>query len=262
MPRSMVWSLTVVAALTAAQAWATERRFTFTYESGVLPPGGKEIELWATPRLGRAEPFAQWDYRAEYETGLTDRLQTSLYLNVSSITVGVEHLERLEASLSNEWKYKLLDPVADVFGFSLYGEITASPRFFELETKLILDKRVGNLLAAVNLVQAVEWEREGDAVVREVELEQSLGVAYLLPGGFALGVEGRHHAILSSDAGFEGSALSAGPVLSYAAKAWWGAVSYMPQVAAVLPSHYEGTGRLELSHHESFNARVLVGFHL
>ena len=75
-----------LAALAGTSAGASERHFTFTYESAVLPPGKWELEPWNTFRLGKEDYFARLDTRLEAELGLSDRLQTSLYLNLSSRT--------------------------------------------------------------------------------------------------------------------------------------------------------------------------------
>jgi hypothetical protein len=45
----------LVFAVSAAAAAASERHFTYTYESGVLRPGGREIEPWNTFRLGKSD---------------------------------------------------------------------------------------------------------------------------------------------------------------------------------------------------------------
>src|SRR5438046_2417387 len=60
---------------------ANERHFTYTYESAVLPAGVKEIEPWVTWRTGRTSFYSQFDYRTEFEAGLTDHLLAAVYLN-------------------------------------------------------------------------------------------------------------------------------------------------------------------------------------
>src|SRR5262245_34530149 len=87
-PRPRLLSLVLVPASFAAAlpaAYGNERHFTYTYESAVLPAQAKEIEVWTTPRLGRDDYYARFDQRLEFEVGLTDRLQTSLYLNWNAI---------------------------------------------------------------------------------------------------------------------------------------------------------------------------------
>src|SRR5262245_49356872 len=74
-----------VSAAVPATARANERHFTYTYESAVLPKGAKEMEVWSTFRTGRNNFYSRMDHRLEYEVGLTDRLQTSFYLNFHDI---------------------------------------------------------------------------------------------------------------------------------------------------------------------------------
>src|SRR5207249_1946531 len=62
-------------------ASANERHFSYTYETGVLPPGGKEIELSTTLRQGRENFYSGLDHRMEFEVGVADNLMTSFYLN-------------------------------------------------------------------------------------------------------------------------------------------------------------------------------------
>ena len=98
---------------------AQDRLFTYTYQSGVLNSGQREIEVWNTFRTGRTDYFARLDNRTEFEIGLGKNLQTAFYLNLTSKTNTVDILgvksftTGNELSFSNEWKYKILDPLAD-----------------------------------------------------------------------------------------------------------------------------------------------------
>lgn len=264
MPAPRVSSVVACLALAVSStALATERRLTQSYESAVLPQGALELELWVTPRIARYEDYLRFDNRAELEYGLLPGLQTSLYVNFDWARAGSNPAtHELALSASSEWKYKLLDSVADPVGLALYGEVTGGTEGVELEAKLIVDKRVGNLLLAFNSTFENEWERAA-AWEREVKLENTLGVAYML-GGLGLGAEVRAHSIFSPE-GYEMTALFAGPTVSYASKGgWWAAFSVVPQLfahkSAAFAEEYPGT--VDLHDHERFNARLLVGFHL
>src|SRR4051812_1480656 len=78
---------------------ANERHLTYTYESAVLPQGARELEVWSTARLGREQRYARFDERVEFEVGLTDRLQTSFYLNFNAIS------QRVNESLLTESQF-------------------------------------------------------------------------------------------------------------------------------------------------------------
>ena len=259
------WSPGLVAlalALAPAVGWANERHFTLTYESAVLPLGGRELELWVTPRWGRDDFFIAYDQRVEFEVGVTSRLQSSLYFNFSQATEGVESQSNL--GFSNEWKYKLLDSVADPVGLAFYGELSGSAREAELEAKVILDKRIGGLLVAFNAVGEHEWELAAGASARELKLEADLALSYFLTDGLSLGLELHDQAIFASDSGFESATLLGGPVVSYATHGWWAALSVTPQLTAVKSAAFaeEFPGVLELHDHQRFSARLLFAWHL
>jgi hypothetical protein len=249
----------LLATLAASSAWAGERTLTWEYDTTVLPQGSKELELWSTGRFGRPEGYSAFDNRAEVEMGLGSGLQTSVYLNFGTVYDGPSGTTVQNWSLSNEWKWKLLDPVADVFGLALYGEATVGVTEEELEAKLILDKRFGKLLLALNLIGELEWENLFSGWLHEQQLEASAGAEYAVGAGFHLGVEARVNAVWETGTGFVGGAVYVGPVVSYVRPTWWVALSVMPQVAGFGSGTVDG---LELDEHERLNVRLLVGFDL
>src|SRR4029077_15822299 len=95
-----------------------------------MPVGEKEIDPGVTWRTGRSRFYSEFDYRTEFETGLTDHLLTALYLNWHQATLedpavpGQKVHDQGFDGVSSEWKYKLLDPVADPVGLALYQEYT------------------------------------------------------------------------------------------------------------------------------------------
>src|SRR5207248_6006042 len=118
------------------------------------------------------------------------------------------------------WKYKLLDSVADPVGLALYGEWGLGFDEAELEAKVIVDKRLGDVLLATNLVVENEWESGG----RDLHLQGTAGVTYFVSDALAVGLEGLSDSIFSTE-GFEHTTLLAGPVISYAGGRWWAAFS-------------------------------------
>jgi hypothetical protein len=249
-----------VLGLWSASAAASDRHFAFTYESAVLPAGKWELEPWNTFSLGRDGYYARLDTRLEAELGLTDRLQTSLYLNLSSETAdtpaGRESHTRIEG-VSSEWKLKLADPVADPVGLALYGEVSGGTTALELEGKLILDKRLGRLLVAANLAAEQEWEsEEPGASERETTLEVSAAAAYLLTPSLSAGLELRSHTVLPPENEPTRSALFLGPSLWYKQQSWWITLSVLPQLHALAGA---SRGGLDLAEHERVEARFVFG---
>jgi hypothetical protein len=245
----------------ATEAEASGRQFTFTYESSVLPQWGTELELWSTWRVKRASYYSRFDERLEFELGLTDRLQTALYLNARSVTApsaGALKTEFKFQGLSSEWKYKLLDPVADPVGMAIYGEVSGGPDEIEFEAKFIVDKRFGAFLLAANVVAEYELKFGLTENEFEVVFEADLGFAWFITENVTLGIEVRNHNLVTAG-GFQHSALFAGPTLAVAGKKWWVALSFMPQLPAIKAS---GDATLVLDEFERFNTRLLFGVHL
>lgn len=249
--------------LAPRDAAGNERHFTYTYESAVLPTGAKELEVWTTPRIGREDYYVRFDERLEFEIGLTDRLMTAFYLNWSAITAEVapdtRESETEFGGVSSEWKYKLMDPVADGLGLALYGELSGGTDEFEIEGKLIVDKQVGDLILAGNLVLANEWELEADETEAEQEVEIDLAVAYFLRPGLTAGLELRNHNEIH-EGDWEHSALFFGPVFGYATDSWWAALTILPQLPALKKGADDNTRVLD--EHEKLEARLLFSFHI
>lgn len=266
--------LLLASVLLAAPAWANERHFTFTYESAVLNPGNLEIEPWTTWRYGRERYFSRWDERLEFEYGIVENLQTSVYWNFEAVaedvpvadpaTGAVSDVRQRElafASVSSEWKYRLSDLVADPVGSALYLEGSLGPAEAEIEAKVILDKRIGPWLVAANLVGEHEWVFESsDATEREIAFELALGGGYFVTDWFMAGIEARNVNELEGGSDFESSVIYAGPVLAFARESWWTALTVMPQIVA-LKGASDGRVR-DLERQEKLQVRLLLGFHL
>jgi hypothetical protein len=249
----------LIMALSATGASASERHFNYTYESAVLRPGARELEPWNTFRLGRSSFYSRLDTRLEAELGLTDRLQTSLYLNLkaeSADTPGGRSSSTELEGISSEWKMKLSDPVADPAGVALYGELGAGPSEVEIEGKLILDKRAGHFLGALNLAAEHEWSFESPETEREKAFELDAAGCWFLTRRLTAGLELRSHLVIPPGGEPTRSALFLGPTVAYATEGWWVAASVLPQVRALAGA---SDGHLDLVEHERVEVRVLFG---
>lgn len=271
---SLLASVATLFVLTGSAA-ASERHFTYTYESNVLNPGDVEIEPWTTWRAGRESYYSRFDQRLEFEFGVVPDLQMAWYWNMTALTADETDATSGQTTrvsgfefggVSNEWKYKLSDSFADPVGSALYFEWTAAPAEAELEGKVILDKRMGNALLAFNLVGEHEWEFESkDETKREIGIEADLAFGYFLTPSLVLGLEARSHTELEDGKKHEVTAFFAGPSVAYAQKAWWMAATVQPQVFAIKGEEEGGEAddsALDLEHHERVNVRVLFGMDL
>ncbi|MBK7584171.1 MAG: hypothetical protein IPI67_28720 [Myxococcales bacterium] len=260
--------------LSPRDAGASERRFAFTHESNVLNPGSVELEPWTTWRAGRDQFYNRFDQRLEFEFGVVPNLQMAWYWNMTALAADQTDAttgQTTRASgfefggISNEWKYKLSDSFADPIGSALYFEWTAAPAEAEVELKLIVDKRMGDLLVAFNAVGEHEWkfETKGESE-REIAVETDLGVGYFVTPNVVLGVELRTKTELEKAKEYESTAFYLGPSIAYAQKAWWTALTVQPQVFAIKgeEAKEKDDGALDLEHHERVNVRVLFGMDL
>ena len=260
--------LAAAVGLTAHGAIATERHFSYTYETGVLGPGHAEIEPWTTHRYGRTDYYSRFDQRLELELGVVEGLQTALYWNFEATTEDQVDANgdtvRLSgfdfASVSSEWKFKLSDPVADTLGSALYVEGSLGPREAAIEGKLLLDKRWGPWIVAVNLVAEREWEFEAPGETeKETELEVDLAAGYLILPELSVGAEARQ--VNGVEAGeLEASVVYAGPVFAYASDGWWATLTVLPQLVSFAETSADS--RLDLEHQERLQTRILLGLHL
>lgn len=240
----------------AAGATADERHFTYSYEPKVLPQGAIEFEQWATMRNGHdSSIYTRWDIRTEFETGLTDRLTTALYMNWTNKWepdkgTNVTNFK----GWSSEWKYKVSDPTADPIGMLLYGEFSVDRREWEGEAKLVLGKNVGSFVFAANAVFENEWKTIVDGTdprKSEVETEQvfegTAAAAHRI-GNLAIGVEARSHT--KREDGHAHHAFFVGPVLHASSERCWATCTFLVQTTS------------DLEEHESTETRLIFGVHL
>jgi hypothetical protein len=254
--------------LAAASVCADERIFTYTYEPETTPKGMFEFEQWITSRSGRnsavgQQDYQRWQFREEFEYGVTDNYTVSLYVNhdyesFKDSGTGMRSRNYDFTGVSLENKYMVLNPAEHCVGLTLYLEPTYDGENAELEQKIIIGQRYGNWKWALNLVHATEWE--DDFRETEGELEVDFGLAYQLTPRWSVGIEIRDHNELPEYKEWENTALYIGPTISYRRERWWAALSIMPQVyGANYTGDPDGNHSLELEGHERLNIRFLFG---
>ena len=248
-------------------AGAQDRVFNYTYQSNVLNPGQKELEVWTTLKSGREDYFRGIDHRLEFEIGLGKKLQTAFYLNYGYSTGIAEtngadfHQNGNSYSFANEWKLKLSDPVANKVGSAVYFEYGIGPVETELEGKIILDKQTGKLIHALNIVGELEFEKEfeqeGNEIETETEKEYKMefdyGLSFNINKNWNTGFEAKNDNIFK-EGELEYSLLSAGPTISYANNGFWINFGLMPQITNLK------CGGRELYEHDGLQARLIFSY--
>jgi hypothetical protein len=220
----MRWSVCFLALLTftVPAARADEPLFGFTYTTDLLPKGKFEIEQWSTTRWEKYPTGNFWlqENRAEFEYGVSDKLQLALYANYNSTaayhngpygaTTPPESFSYYNpgpddhfsgsrfVGVSGEAIYRLLSPYTHHVGVAIYEEPTIGAGFFESETKLILQKNFldDRLVLAGNLTYAPEWRRlQSDSnptkisIQEETDANVDLGITYRFIRNWSAGVE-------------------------------------------------------------------------
>lgn len=183
----------LVGALTQDTLWASERRFAYSYESTGMPKGGLEYEQWVTWKS--YDDKERFDFRHEFEYGLTDTLTLDVYLTDwryenADGDGGSSSYEHSGISL----RKMLTDPNQSTLGSGLYGEVLVGEHEVALEGKLLLQKNIGPVVLVYNLIIEAEWEGEN---LRDLDesvgvWENTAGLSYQVNPNLLFGLEAVH----------------------------------------------------------------------
>ena len=172
---------------------ANERRFSYSYETTGMPAGVWEYEQWMTWKS--YDNKDRFDFRHEFEYGITDALTIGVYLaDWRYEDVEGEGGEADYKASGVELIYQLTDPNKSPFGSAVYGEVLVGDEKVELEAKLLLQKNFGPLIAVYNAVLEAEWEGEslGDLDESVGVWENTFGLSYQINPSLFVGVEALH----------------------------------------------------------------------
>jgi hypothetical protein len=182
--------LLIMCPTTAAHASA--RHFTNIYEAVTSAPGSVDVENWVTwSRTTNPQRVDEVDSRHEFEFGITDKFQASVYVADWFYAADPEHCGFTYSDSAVELIYNLTNPVVDPVGLSIYEEIRAGDRVFELESKVIAQKDLGPLILAYNATLEAVWQGTG-LQDRQGEFQQALGASYEISQRLSIGVEMLH----------------------------------------------------------------------
>ena len=183
--------------LQATAAVAGVRHFGYVYEAVTTAPGSLDIENWVTwSRTSNPQRVDEVDFRHEFEFGVTENFQASLYVADWFYAADPERSGFTYSDSAVELIYNLTNPVTDPIGLAMYEEIRAGDRLFELESKIIAQKNLGPLILAYNLTLEAVWEGTG-LQERQGELQQALGASYEVSQKLSVGVEMLHEFVFT-----------------------------------------------------------------
>ena len=251
--------LVLLSALLPTAAQAGDRLFTYTYETPVIQPGDVELEPWLTTTLGKDHYYFRLDHRMELEWGIAPGIQTALYLNFRVQAEDVDGTMVKETKFrgfSSEWKFSVLDPVADPLGLGFYLEFGVQPHEVEFEGKVLIDKVIGPVVLAFNAVGEAEIKPQPGGADPEVEAKLIflLGAAARIGKHFAIGAEIREMNVFEHGE-LEHAWLHAGPAVHVRGERVWGTLTVLPQLVDLK------SGRHDMESGAALEARLLVGVH-
>ena len=235
----------LIALLVASDLYADPRPFAFTYDTYPVGKGNFEYEQWVTYRAHTEDDsdLARWDFRHEFEFGLAENFDLSVYLASWRYEDSDDFTGTRFSSSSVEGIFYLLNPVTDAFGLGLYAEFGVGEHALEFEQKLLIQKDVGAWTLAYNLV--FETELEGvfdDEEEDETEgvLGHTFGASYSLSPSWRVGGEAIVESIFDDWDDYEHTVVYAGPLVSYqggtigsTSLGWWVTVTPTVQLTDV-----------------------------
>ncbi len=276
MSKNILLFLLIVGGI-AQHSEAQDRMFAYAYQTNVLNKGDFDMEFQntlATGKTGANSPYVfgqHLDQRLEFEVGLGKKVQTSFYLNSELFnfadTSSSALSQELKISFSNEWKWKLSDPVANRIGFALYEELEFGGNNFESETKLIFDKRWMNDFFAFNIVAKYEIEKEISRVdnitkaewISNSPVEFNLGYMHFFKPEIGLGLEMRNNNTITENDGWKNSVLFAGLAFHASTGKFFTNITALPQIANLHKTD-AAPGNMDINNFEKLEIRILVGY--
>jgi hypothetical protein len=186
-------------------AHGNPRALPFTYTTDTLAPGQVEFEqtvdlvpLNGITANGTRGAYLASQFLTEFEIGVAPRLELALYLTFVP-TVNSNVIEPQSQAIMPEGngskqriRYTLADPGLWPIDVGVYGELSENEHEFELEGKVLLQRRFGALRVAANLWAEYEFyfARQADgSIQRDVVINPTLGATYEITPKFSVGID-------------------------------------------------------------------------
>jgi hypothetical protein len=168
--------LTTLALCYEGSASANPRPLPFSYPHEQLAEGGTEIEQYTDFTPVKADPlntgtpsgYGLFQFQTEFEHGITNRLELGLYVTYAPNNAAFNTPGGLEGNgMKQRLRYKLADTGVWPLDVSVYGELTENDKEFEIEGKVILQRRFGvmRIIANANVEQEFEYNGRKDIVI-------------------------------------------------------------------------------------------------
>lgn len=159
---------------------ADRRKYVWTYQYQTMPVGMTELEFYQTTKVSN---FSTWEYRLEFEHGITERFDVGIYQIFSQPENGSFNWDAFQLRFRyrfGETGEYFMDPL---FYIEYNRKINLSKQN-KIEAKLILAKDIGNVNLSINPVYEFFFAPD-----TKNEIGLDMGVSYELSPKFALGLE-------------------------------------------------------------------------
>ena len=212
--KKMVVYLVPLLILSGTNAANADRRgYVWTYEYQTMPKGHAELEYYLTHKVTDFHKYDNknsWEHQVEYEYGLTDRWDVSIYQRwKQSNTASDDKFEYTGTKLRTRYRIgeKGMYPL-DTLLYLEYIRPDSSEESEILEGKLILAKDFGNFNVAYNHILKVGINNKGGN-----ENEYAFGMNYEFNPRWKLGLE--------STGNYTEDKYYIGPTVSWASEKLW-----------------------------------------
>ncbi|OGF17791.1 MAG: hypothetical protein A2W00_05960 [Candidatus Eisenbacteria bacterium RBG_16_71_46] len=249
--------MVVLLSVAAGSAHADRRYFVQSYTPYLAPAGNLELEVFSIAASGQGDTTGTaWRNRIEFEYGIADRLTGAAYLNFVQ-PAGVDAPMTFDGP-SLEFIYRLADPGKLPVDPAAYLEVRANGSELELEPKLLLARRVYQLVSVVNVVGEYERHNAGsDRGTTEKKLQLTAGVSREIGHVVAVGLEAVYARSFLAD-GPDASSFQLGPTINLQTPKLQLALGWQPQISG-RPATNAG---LNLSDFPRSEVRLIVGVEL
>lgn len=247
----------VILAFAASGARADRRYFVQSYTPYLGESGELELEAHSIARSGQGDSTGTaWENRIEFEYGVTDRLTGAMYLNFVQ-PQGADASSKFDGP-SLELIYQLSEPGELFVDPAAYFEVRANGSEVEMEPKLLLGKRIHQLVTVVNLVGEFEHVHAGeDKGTTEKALGLTVGMSREIGKVFAIGLEGVYTREFQ-DEGPDDSRVLLGPTINLQTPKIQLALGWHPQITG----NPESSGGLNLTDFPRSEVRLTLGVDL
>lgn len=246
-------------------AVADENLFGYVKGSETLPKGAQEAYFWTTNRSDKgAGHYSAYDYKTEYEYGVSDRFTASAAVNLMSLnTTGIvidgylpsdKKIKLAFSGVELGAKYNYLSAASEPVGLSsnfefIYKSVdphsgqekdTVSFEHNLIAQKYFLDASliwVGNFgiegtyakrAPIASLPAGFDWPTTPEM---ELEFVLGTGLSYRFAPNWYAGVEAQYETEFETEVGQERWTVFAGPSLHYGSKNYWMTATWFPQLS-------------------------------